>query len=177
MALYAALPAIIQPNCRSSSRDISELHAYILDLVKHINAKYASDRYQPIVWLERPVPLYEKIALYSIADVAVVTATRDGMNLVPYEYIVCRQGAPVRSRGGGCCMCGLLCSRKRDMLQSFWVHGVLTGCASGAEGAGGGVADGSCIALHAGMNLMACEKNMSGQQGGHCVGACAASAS
>ena len=39
--------------------------------------------------------LYEKIALYYIADVAVVTATRDGMNLVPYEYVVCRQGAPV----------------------------------------------------------------------------------
>ena len=41
------------------------------------------------------MPLYERIALYSIADVAVVTATRDGMNLVPYEYIVCRQGADV----------------------------------------------------------------------------------
>lgn len=25
---------------------------------------------------------------------AVVTATRDGMNLVPYEYVVCRQGPP-----------------------------------------------------------------------------------
>ena len=41
------------------------------------------------------VPLYERIALYSVADVAVVTATRDGMNLVPYEYIVCRQGMKV----------------------------------------------------------------------------------
>lgn len=29
-----------------------------------------------------------------VADVAVVTATRDGMNLVPYEYVVCRQGPP-----------------------------------------------------------------------------------
>jgi trehalose 6-phosphate synthase/phosphatase len=26
--------------------------------------------------------------------VAVVTATRDGMNLVPYEYVVCKQGPP-----------------------------------------------------------------------------------
>ncbi len=41
------------------------------------------------------VPLYERAALYSIADCAVVTATRDGMNLVPYEYVVCRQGVPV----------------------------------------------------------------------------------
>lgn len=31
------------------------------------------------------MPLHERIALYSIADCAVVTCTRDGMNLVPYE--------------------------------------------------------------------------------------------
>ncbi len=64
----------------------------------HLDAhrcRYGTPTYKPIVWLERPVPLYERIALYSIADVAVVTATRDGMNLVPYEYIVCRQGADV----------------------------------------------------------------------------------
>jgi trehalose 6-phosphate synthase/phosphatase len=48
--------------------------------------------YTPVVYLERHVPLHERIAFYSVADVAVVTATRDGMNLVPYEYVVCRQG-------------------------------------------------------------------------------------
>ena len=67
----------------------------MLSLVDRINKKFSSGSYKPIVWVERPVSLYEKIALYSIADVAVVTATRDGMNLVPYEYVVCRQGAPV----------------------------------------------------------------------------------
>ena len=55
--------------------------------------RYGSKDYKPVVWLERPVPLYERIALYSMADVAVITATRDGMNLVPYKYITCRQGA------------------------------------------------------------------------------------
>jgi trehalose 6-phosphate synthase/phosphatase len=45
-----------------------------------------------VLYLERHVPLHERIAFYTIADVAVVTATRDGMNLVPYEYVVCRQG-------------------------------------------------------------------------------------
>lgn len=84
-----------QNNCRSSSKDITELHAFVLSLVDRINKKFSSGSYKPIVWVERPVSLYEKIALYSVADVAVVTATRDGMNLVPYEYVVCRQGAPV----------------------------------------------------------------------------------
>ena len=53
--------------------------------------------------------LYEKIALYSIADVAVVTATRDGMNLVPYEYIVCRQGAPVCHSSQSVAQRGTMC--------------------------------------------------------------------
>ena len=44
-----------------------------------------------VPYLERHVPLHERMAFYSVSDVAVVTATRDGMNLVPYEYIVCRQ--------------------------------------------------------------------------------------
>lgn len=79
---------------RSSSKDITELHDFVLSVVERINKKYGIRNYLPIVWVERPVSLYEKIALYSIADVAVVTATRDGMNLVSYEYIVCRQGAP-----------------------------------------------------------------------------------
>lgn len=83
--------------CRSSSKDITELHDFVLGVANRINKKYGSGSYLPVVWVERPVSLFEKIALYSIADVAVVTATRDGMNLVPYEYIVCRQGAPVRA--------------------------------------------------------------------------------
>jgi len=83
--------------CRSNSKDIIELHDFVLSVADRINKKYSRGSYLPVVWVERPVSLCEKIALYSIADVAVVTATRDGMNLVPYEYIVCRQGAPVSS--------------------------------------------------------------------------------
>lgn len=78
---------------RSTSGELTALHDYCVKLVAEINDRYGTEGYKPVVWLERPVPLYERIALYSIADVAVVTATRDGMNLVPYKYITCRQGA------------------------------------------------------------------------------------
>lgn len=80
---------------RSPGKDVQELHDFAVSVVERINKKYGTEGYQPVVWLERSVPLYERIALYSVADVAVVAATRDGMNLVPYEYIVCRQGQPV----------------------------------------------------------------------------------
>ncbi|KAG2439617.1 hypothetical protein HXX76_004969 [Chlamydomonas incerta] len=77
---------------RSTGRDIAELHRCVLGLVDSINRKYGKGSYQPVQYLERHVPLHERMAFYSIADCAVVTATRDGMNLVPYEYVVCRQG-------------------------------------------------------------------------------------
>lgn len=68
---------------------------------RRINAEFGSANYQPIVLIERPVPLYERIAFYSISQVCVVTAVRDGMNLVPYEYTVCREGTESQSRRRG----------------------------------------------------------------------------
>jgi len=77
---------------RSQSREMEALQAELNETVERINSKYGSDKHTPLVWLDRAVPHYERIALYSIADCTIVTATRDGMNLMPYEYIVCRQG-------------------------------------------------------------------------------------
>ncbi|KAL6765404.1 trehalose-6-phosphate synthase/phosphatase [Haematococcus lacustris] len=81
---------------RSTGREVLELHRAVAALVEAINTKYAkpSAKYLPVHYLERHVPLHERMAFYSVADCAVVTATRDGMNLVPYEYVVCRQGPP-----------------------------------------------------------------------------------
>ncbi|KAF8070915.1 TPS5 [Scenedesmus sp. PABB004] len=79
---------------RSSGKELAELHEAALALVAAINGRWGGPGYTPVAYLERHVPLHERIAFYTIADVAVVTATRDGMNLVPYEYVVCRQGPP-----------------------------------------------------------------------------------
>ncbi|GFH10594.1 glyco_transf_20 domain-containing protein, partial [Haematococcus lacustris] len=74
---------------RSTGREVLELHRAVAALVEAINTKYAkpSAKYLPVHYLERHVPLHERMAFYSVADCAVVTATRDGMNLVPYEYV------------------------------------------------------------------------------------------
>jgi len=45
------------------------------------------------------------MALYAISDVCLVSSTRDGMNLVAYEYIACqgeRHGMLVLSEFAGC---------------------------------------------------------------------------
>ncbi|KAG1664974.1 hypothetical protein FOA52_001986 [Chlamydomonas sp. UWO 241] len=76
---------------RSSGTDVTDLHRYVTRLVDRINARFTVDGFAPVQYLERHVPLHERMAFYAVSDVAVVTATRDGMNLVPYEYILCRQ--------------------------------------------------------------------------------------
>ncbi|PSR96691.1 Alpha,alpha-trehalose-phosphate synthase [Actinidia chinensis var. chinensis] len=59
---------------------------------KRINEAYGSVDYEPVVLIYGPMPLHEKIAYYALADCYVLNATRDGLNLNPYEYVVCRQG-------------------------------------------------------------------------------------
>lgn len=81
---------------RSNSKETQDLADFIKGTADRINKKYGDPRtgFTPLIYEERPVPLHDRLALFSLAHCVVVTATRDGMNLVPYEYIVCRQGAP-----------------------------------------------------------------------------------
>ncbi|KAG5240516.1 alpha,alpha-trehalose-phosphate synthase [Salix suchowensis] len=44
------------------------------------------------VQAETHAAFYEKVAYYVVAECCLVTAVRDGMNLIPYEYIISRQG-------------------------------------------------------------------------------------
>lgn len=41
--------------------------------------------------MHRSVDFAELLALYAVSDVCVVASTRDGMNLVSFEYIACQQ--------------------------------------------------------------------------------------
>ena len=45
----------------------------------------------PIHFMHKSVNFDELISLYAISDVCLVSSTRDGMNLVSYEYIACQQ--------------------------------------------------------------------------------------
>lgn len=63
----------------------------INQLVGRINGAYGTLDYNPIHFInQRYMEADELCALYSIADVCVVTSTRDGMNLVSHEYTVCQ---------------------------------------------------------------------------------------
>jgi trehalose 6-phosphate synthase len=58
--------------------------------VGRINGDYATIAHQPISYHHHGYPREEMAAFYLAADVMLVTALRDGMNLVAKEYVACR---------------------------------------------------------------------------------------
>jgi trehalose 6-phosphate synthase/phosphatase len=55
--------------------------------VGRINGKYGSIGWMPVWYLYRSVPFEKLMALYTLADVALVTPLRDGMNLIAKEFV------------------------------------------------------------------------------------------
>jgi trehalose 6-phosphate synthase len=58
--------------------------------VGHINGEYSEVGHQVVRYMHRAVPRDELIAFFVASDVMLVTALRDGMNLVAKEYVACR---------------------------------------------------------------------------------------
>lgn len=74
------------------------------ELVGRINGKFGTVEYMPIHWLYHSVSFEEMTALYAVSDVCLVTSTRDGMNLVSYEYVAAqnaRHGVLILSEFAG----------------------------------------------------------------------------
>ncbi|KAG0210688.1 Trehalose-6-P synthase/phosphatase complex synthase subunit [Mortierella sp. GBA43] len=76
-----------------SRQDVEEyqsLRAVVNELVGRINGQYGTIEFQPIHFLHKSVNFEELVALYAASDVCLISSTRDGMNLVSYEYICCQ---------------------------------------------------------------------------------------
>ncbi|PVV05024.1 hypothetical protein BB560_000459 [Smittium megazygosporum] len=75
---------------RGDVEEYQELMVNVNELVGLINGKYATIEYTPIHFLYKSVDFTELVSIYTTADVCLITSTRDGMNLVSYEYIACQ---------------------------------------------------------------------------------------
>ena len=72
---------------RDQVEQYQSLKEEIDETVGNINGKYSTMRWTPIHYFYRSLPFEQLSALYHIADVALVTPLRDGMNLVAKEYV------------------------------------------------------------------------------------------
>ncbi len=75
---------------RDQVAQYAALKEEIDELTGRINAQYRTIDWNPILYFYRSLPLEELAALFRIAEVALVTPMRDGMNLVAKEYVASR---------------------------------------------------------------------------------------
>lgn len=76
---------------RGDVEEYQNLRANVNELIGRINGRFGTVEFVPIHFLHKSVTFDELISLYSVSDVCLVSSTRDGMNLVSYEYIACQQ--------------------------------------------------------------------------------------
>ncbi|MEJ8757289.1 bifunctional alpha,alpha-trehalose-phosphate synthase (UDP-forming)/trehalose-phosphatase [Pontibacter sp. H259] len=72
---------------RDAVEKYKELKEEVDELVGRINGKYSHINWNPIQYFYRSLPLETLSAFYRMANVALVTPMRDGMNLVCKEYV------------------------------------------------------------------------------------------
>lgn len=75
---------------RTDIPNYCDLKSKVEQLVGQINGEFSAPGYTPVQYLYRSFSQEEIIAFYRLADVAVVTPLRDGLNLVCKEYVAAR---------------------------------------------------------------------------------------
>ncbi|MFC3559426.1 bifunctional alpha,alpha-trehalose-phosphate synthase (UDP-forming)/trehalose-phosphatase [Pedobacter jamesrossensis] len=80
---------IVVPS-RDTVPQYKDLKEQIDQFVGNLNARYRSINWIPVNYFYRSFPIEVLSALYSTADICLVTPMRDGMNLVSKEYVASR---------------------------------------------------------------------------------------
>lgn len=84
----------IATKSRSRIPDYRELQRRVSDEIARINQRFGTTEWQPIHFQTDHVPRKQLFALYSRADLALVSPIRDGMNLVAQEFAVAQTDEP-----------------------------------------------------------------------------------
>ncbi|MBW1669797.1 MAG: trehalose-6-phosphate synthase [Deltaproteobacteria bacterium] len=82
------LVQVVVPS-REEVPEYQMLRAEIYRLVGEINGKFTRSGWVPIHYLYRSLDRAELLAYYRLAEIAIITPLKDGMNLVAKEYCAC----------------------------------------------------------------------------------------
>lgn len=95
----------IAPPSRSQVPEYQQLRAQLEQAAGHINGQFAEPDWIPIRYVNKSFSQRQLAGFYRIAQVAVITPLRDGMNLVAKEFVACQQpddpGVLILSRFAG----------------------------------------------------------------------------
>jgi trehalose 6-phosphate synthase/phosphatase len=88
-----SLVMVVVPS-RDTVDRYADLKIKIDEMIGAVNGTYSTLNWQPIYYFYRSFPFEELMALYHIANFALVTPLRDGMNLVAKEYVAAKRDNP-----------------------------------------------------------------------------------
>ncbi|KAG8752066.1 threalose-6-phosphate phosphatase, partial [Serendipita sp. 396] len=74
-----------------SLTDAPKLERQVSELVAHINGEFGSLDFIPVHHYHQTIKKDDFYALLSVADLALITPLRDGMNTTSMEYVICQQ--------------------------------------------------------------------------------------
>ncbi|KAL1921421.1 uncharacterized protein VTP21DRAFT_11137 [Calcarisporiella thermophila] len=72
-------------------RESAKLEHKISEIVSDINGTYGSLEFTPVHHYHQHIDRDEYYALLTVADVALITSIRDGMNTTSLEYVICQR--------------------------------------------------------------------------------------
>jgi trehalose 6-phosphate synthase/phosphatase len=81
---------IVVPS-RDTIGKYAERKRMINETISRINSRLGDIHWQPVIYQYTSLQFEEMLALYTTADVALVTPLRDGMNLIAKEYVASRK--------------------------------------------------------------------------------------
>lgn len=84
--------------------------------VGQINGRFGTVDWVPIVYQYRSVPFTELVALYNLAEVALITPLRDGMNLVAKEYVASKP------QGDGVLILSDMAGAARELSEALQIN-------------------------------------------------------
>ncbi|PYD76135.1 alpha,alpha-trehalose-phosphate synthase (UDP-forming) [Novacetimonas pomaceti] len=83
----------VAPISRGNVEEYRQLRCQLDELTGRINGAYSEFDWTPIRYITRPISRDVLAGFYRMADVALITPLRDGMNLVAKEYIAAQDPA------------------------------------------------------------------------------------
>jgi len=84
---------------------LQKLREETYDIIERINEEFGTESYTPVIFVEQRLSLVERVALYQASDAMLLTPIRDGLNLIPYEFLIAARpgkGRLVLSENTGC---------------------------------------------------------------------------
>ncbi|KAF2166541.1 glycosyltransferase family 20 protein [Zasmidium cellare ATCC 36951] len=83
---------VVMIQVATSTNAQTELLTTVSDICTRIDSVHSTLAHQPLVFLRQDIDFTQYIALLTVADVLMISALRDGMNLTAHEYVACQDG-------------------------------------------------------------------------------------